>query len=130
MGARTLVSSLVLYPPYLCSRCLSQLSSSALAKIKACPGLIKVIKSLKESNLEFLLVDSHTLVTDHPDAAVRAWCLGPWGGRGVGELVLLDSHTLVTDHPDAAVRPLVWCPGGAGVGEGWERLRCWTAARW
>jgi hypothetical protein len=47
-----------------------QLPSSLLAKIKACRPLLSVIRTLKEGNLEFLAVDSRTVVTDHPEAAV------------------------------------------------------------
>ncbi len=40
-------------------------------RIKACPKLVRVLKTLKESNVEFLAVDSRTMVTDHPLSLVR-----------------------------------------------------------
>eukprot|EP00983_Pelagomonas_calceolata_P110201 1159643-Pelagomonas_calceolata.AAC.1 len=42
----------------------------ALARIKACSPLLKCLRTLKEGNLEFLTVDSHTIVTEHPLAAM------------------------------------------------------------
>lgn len=53
-----------------CHAC-AQVSADHVAKIKACGPLLRVIKTLKESNIEFLTVDTRTLVTDHPLAAVR-----------------------------------------------------------
>lgn len=42
-----------------------------MEKIKRTPTLVKVLKTLKEVNLEFLMVDSRTLITDHPKALVN-----------------------------------------------------------
>ncbi|MEW5299817.1 MAG: hypothetical protein WDW36_002793 [Sanguina aurantia] len=49
----------------------SKLTTEAMNRIKNCEPLMRVIKSLKESNLEFITVDSRTMVTDHPLAAIR-----------------------------------------------------------
>lgn len=50
-----------------------QVPPEALTKIKACGKLLSCIRTLKEGNLEFLTVDSHTIVTEHPLAAVSGW---------------------------------------------------------
>jgi hypothetical protein len=47
-----------------------QLPASLLAKIKAHRPLMAITRELKEVNLEFMAVDSRTVVTDHPEAAV------------------------------------------------------------
>ncbi|GFH23726.1 uncharacterized protein HaLaN_21383 [Haematococcus lacustris] len=47
----------------------SKVSNEVLVKVKSCAPLLQVLKTLKESNLEFLTVDSRTMVTDHPTAA-------------------------------------------------------------
>ncbi|MEW5319709.1 MAG: hypothetical protein WDW38_010847 [Sanguina aurantia] len=65
------------------------LTTEAMNRIKNCEPLMRVIKSLKESNLEFITVDSRTMVTDHPLAAIRTagWvCLrgSVDGGLGLG----------------------------------------------
>lgn len=49
-------------------------------RIKNCEPLMRVIKSLKESNLEFITVDSRTMVTDHP-----------WRPSGGGKLWLVST---------------------------------------
>ncbi|KAG2432231.1 hypothetical protein HXX76_009150 [Chlamydomonas incerta] len=46
----------------------NKLPAEAMEKLKANPRLIKALKTLKELNLEFLTVDSRTMITDHPDA--------------------------------------------------------------
>jgi syntaxin-binding protein 1 len=48
-----------------------QVRPKLVEKIKGSSSLIRNIKALKESNLEFLLVDSRTVTTEHPDALVR-----------------------------------------------------------
>ena len=48
-----------------------QVRPKLVEKIKGCSSLIRNIKALKESNLEFLLVDSRTVTTEHPDALAR-----------------------------------------------------------
>ena len=40
-------------------------------RIKGCTSLIRKLKTLKETNLEFIMVDSRTVVTEHPDALLR-----------------------------------------------------------
>lgn len=50
--------------------CSVQLPSALLGRIKACAPLLSVVKTLKESNIEFLAVDSRTVITDHPSAGV------------------------------------------------------------
>ncbi|EFJ41877.1 hypothetical protein VOLCADRAFT_67807, partial [Volvox carteri f. nagariensis] len=47
----------------------NKLQTEGLEKLKANPRLVKSLKTLKELNLEFLTVDSRTMVTDHPEAA-------------------------------------------------------------
>ncbi|GLC77701.1 hypothetical protein PLESTF_001978000 [Pleodorina starrii] len=47
----------------------NKLPAEALEKLKANPRLVKSLKTLKELNLEFLTVDSRTMITDHPEAA-------------------------------------------------------------
>ncbi|KAG2501418.1 hypothetical protein HYH03_001201 [Edaphochlamys debaryana] len=73
----------------------NKLPAEALEKLKANPRLIKCLKTLKELNLEFLTVDSRTIVTDHPDA---------------GRLVLSDAcetnRTVVTKQVEAVVSRL------------------------
>jgi len=49
----------------------SRVSSEAVARIKSCAPLMRVLRTLKEGNLEFLTVDSRTTVTGHPLAAVK-----------------------------------------------------------
>ncbi|GIL82467.1 hypothetical protein Vretimale_11867 [Volvox reticuliferus] len=46
----------------------NKVPSEGLEKLKANPRLVKSLKTLKELNLEFLTVDSRTMVTDHPEA--------------------------------------------------------------
>jgi hypothetical protein len=53
-----------------CDSC-TQVSNEAVNRIKACAPLLRVLKTLKEGNLEFLTVDSRTVITEHPNAAVR-----------------------------------------------------------
>lgn len=48
-----------------------QVRPKLVERIKACPSLLRVIKGLKECNLEFLTVDSRTVTTEHPDALIR-----------------------------------------------------------
>ena len=50
---------------------LVQVRPKLVERIKACPPLLRIIKGLKECNLEFLTVDSRTVTTEHPDALVR-----------------------------------------------------------
>lgn len=47
------------------------MSPDGLGKIRACPGLLQRLKSLKEVNLELLTVDCRTVVTHNPEAMVR-----------------------------------------------------------
>ncbi len=49
-------------------------------KIKRTPVLVQRLKALKEVNVEFLVVDSRTVVTDHPLAMVKL--MGGSGGWG------------------------------------------------
>ncbi|KXZ43944.1 VPS45 protein [Gonium pectorale] len=74
----------------------NKLPAEQLEKLKANPRLVKSLKTLKELNLEFLTVDSRTVVTDHPDA---------------GRLLLSDAcevnRTAVTRQVDAVVSRLV-----------------------
>ena len=46
----------------------NKLPAEAVEKLKANPRLLKALKTLKELNLEFLTIDSRTMITDHPDA--------------------------------------------------------------
>lgn len=62
-----------------------QLTTEAMNRIKNCEPLMRVIKSLKESNLEFITIDSRTMVTDHPLAAIR-WVSKPPAGRELCQL--------------------------------------------
>ena len=48
-----------------------QLPPEGLSRIKSCSALVKSLSSLKEGNIEFLTVDSRTMITEHPLAAVR-----------------------------------------------------------
>lgn len=69
-----------------CPRTRTQVHPEGLAKIRSCGALIRCLQTLKEGNLEFLTVDSHTIVTEHPMAGVRVGgahagaCL--WAGSG------------------------------------------------
>lgn len=45
-------------------------SAEVIERLKANPRLIKSLKTLKELNLEFMTVDSRTMITDHPSALV------------------------------------------------------------
>ncbi|KIY93727.1 SNARE-interacting protein KEULE [Monoraphidium neglectum] len=49
----------------------SRVTADAVDRIKKCPVLLPLLKTLKETNLEFSLVDSRTAITDHPKALVR-----------------------------------------------------------
>lgn len=49
----------------------NRVTSDAVDKIKKCSVLLPLLKSLKEVNMEFLVVDSRTVVTDHPQALLR-----------------------------------------------------------
>ncbi|KAI8472381.1 MAG: Sec1-like protein [Monoraphidium minutum] len=49
----------------------SRVTADAVDRIKKCPVLLPLLKTLKEVNLEFFLVDSRTVITDHPKALVR-----------------------------------------------------------
>lgn len=51
---------------------LPQVPSEEIARIKACAPLMRALRTLKEGNLEFMTVDSRTVITDHPLAAVGA----------------------------------------------------------
>jgi len=52
----------------------SRASADAVEKIKRCSALLPVLKSLKEVNLEFLLVDGRTVSTEQPKALPT--CMG------------------------------------------------------
>ncbi|PNW76570.1 hypothetical protein CHLRE_11g467699v5 [Chlamydomonas reinhardtii] len=73
----------------------NKLPAEAVEKLKANPRLLKALKTLKELNLEFLTIDSRTMITDHPDA---------------GSLLLSDAcvteKTAVTRQVDAIVSRL------------------------
>jgi hypothetical protein len=58
----------------------TQVSSEVVEKIKRVPVLVQRLKALKEVNVEFLVVDSRTVVTDHPLALVKL--MGARAGRG------------------------------------------------
>lgn len=47
----------------------NKLPAEGLEKLKANPRLVKSLKTLKEFYLEFLTVDSRTMITDHPAAS-------------------------------------------------------------
>lgn len=49
----------------------SRVTADAVERIKRSPVLLPLLKTLKEVNLEFFMVDSRTVVTDHPQALVR-----------------------------------------------------------
>jgi hypothetical protein len=49
---------------------LCRVSTECVEKIKRCSALLPVLKSLKEVNLEFLLVDGRTVSTEQPKALV------------------------------------------------------------
>lgn len=49
----------------------SRVTAEAVDRIKKCAALLPLLKTLKEVNLEFFVVDSRTVVTDHPNALVR-----------------------------------------------------------
>uniref|UniRef100_A0A7S0UQ57 Uncharacterized protein n=2 Tax=Polytomella parva TaxID=51329 RepID=A0A7S0UQ57_9CHLO len=51
----------------------SKASNDAINKLKGCEKLMRVIKTLKEVNLEFLSVDSRTIITDHPHSFITAF---------------------------------------------------------
>lgn len=45
--------------------------ADAVDRIKKCKVLLPLLKSLKEVNLEYVVVDSRTFVTEHPHAMIR-----------------------------------------------------------
>lgn len=49
----------------------NSVTAAAVEQIKRCPALLGALGALKEANLEFLVVDGRTAVTDHPDALSR-----------------------------------------------------------
>eukprot|EP00195_Chlamydomonas_chlamydogama_P015339 CAMPEP_0202894092 /NCGR_PEP_ID=MMETSP1392-20130828/3544_1 /ASSEMBLY_ACC=CAM_ASM_000868 /TAXON_ID=225041 /ORGANISM="Chlamydomonas chlamydogama, Strain SAG 11-48b" /LENGTH=527 /DNA_ID=CAMNT_0049578655 /DNA_START=122 /DNA_END=1701 /DNA_ORIENTATION=- len=49
----------------------SHVKSKHVEMIQQCDMLVDKLRTLKETNLEFMLVDSRTVMTDQPDALVR-----------------------------------------------------------
>jgi len=106
-----------------------RVTADAVDRIKRCPLLLPLLKTLKEVNLEFFTVDPRTVVTDHPNALIRwvgvgalmfwwGWGRGGsgvqcWGGRGNGLV------GLVLGEGGSGCNVC-----GAGVGRGWGSTGC------
>jgi hypothetical protein len=104
--------------PHHCPHHPLQVSMAEVEKIKKTAVLVQRLKSLKEVNVEFMVVDSRTAVTNHPMALVKlmgekADMYRQEGEREMDQMVMRVATLLMTlgDYPS------IRC-GRAGQGRG------------
>lgn len=107
-----------------------QVSMAEVEKIKKTAVLVQRLKSLKEVNVEFMVVDSRTAVTNHPMALVKlmgekADMYRQEGEREMDQMVMRVATLLMTlgDYPS-----IRWGRPGGSVWGGERRSRGLGAA--
>lgn len=97
----------------------SGVTQDVVDRIKRCRVLLPLLKTLKEVNMEFTVVDARTFVTGHPHTLIR--CMGERSEASQqefeGELDSIAARlctTLITLHDTPAIRYRVGKPPEAG----------------